>query len=412
MSKELLNFNNEPGTSAHIKVIGVGGGGGNAVNYMYHRGITDVGFMLCNTDSQALDNSPVETCVRLGDTLTEGRGAGNMPELGREAASESIDEIRALLEGTTDMVFITACMGGGTGTGAAPVIAEVCKELGILTIAVVTVPAKSEGRKRYNQAIEGVNQIKEHVDSLLVINNDKIREIYGNLPASQAFSKADEILATAVKGIAEIITLHGSINIDFADVSTVLKGSRVFIMGSGYAEGEGRAYRAVEEALESPLLDSNDIYGTDEILLNITSGTDEITIGEIGDIIEHLQDKAGDDANIIWGNGFDDSLGSKICVTIVATGFKTNPSEILQEQEKEPEQKVELEMTEEDQIFINEEADDTPVKSSDESKESGDKNDEIKNPVRKKSRKNSKKEGWLKRQFELLFEENSADFDA
>jgi cell division protein FtsZ len=257
-----------------------------------------------------------------------------------------------------------------------------------------------------------VNQIKEHVDSLLVINNDKIREIYGNLPASQAFSKADEILATAVKGIAEIITLHGSINIDFADVSTVLKGSRVFIMGSGYAEGEGRAYRAVEEALESPLLDSNDIYGTDEILLNITSGTDEITIGEIGDIIEHLQDKAGDDANIIWGNGFDDSLGSKICVTIVATGFKTNPSEILQEQEKEPEQKVELEMTEEDQIFINEEADDTPVKSSDESKESGDKNDEIKNPVRKKSRKNSKKEGWLKRQFELLFEENSADFDA
>jgi cell division protein FtsZ len=350
--------------------------------------------------------------VRLGDTLTEGRGAGNMPELGREAASESIDEIRALLEGTTDMVFITACMGGGTGTGAAPVIAEVCKELGILTIAVVTVPAKSEGSKRYNQAIEGVNQIKEHVDSLLVINNDKIREIYGNLPASQAFSKADEILATAVKGIAEIITLHGSINIDFADVSTVLKGSRVFIMGSGYAEGEGRAYRAVEEALESPLLDSNDIYGTDEILLNITSGTDEITIGEIGDIIEHLQDKAGDDANIIWGNGFDDSLGSKICVTIVATGFKTNPSEILQEQEKEPEQKVELEMTEEDQIFINEEADDTPVKSSDESKESGDKNDEIKNPVRKKSRKNSKKEGWLKRQFELLFEENSADFDA
>ncbi|MDA3816264.1 MAG: cell division protein FtsZ [Prolixibacteraceae bacterium] len=411
MSKELLNFNNEPGTAAHIKVIGVGGGGGNAVNYMCHRGITDVGFMLCNTDSQALDNSPVETCVRLGNTLTEGRGAGNMPELGREAAGESIDEIRALLEGTTDMVFITACMGGGTGTGAAPVIAEVCKELGILTIAVVTVPAKSEGRKRYNQAIEGVNQIKEHVDSLLVINNDKIREIYGNLPASQAFSKADEILATAVKGIAEIITLHGSINIDFADVSTVLTGSRVFIMGTGFAEGEGRAYKAVEEALESPLLDSNDIYGTDEILLNITSGTDEITIGEIGDVIEYLQEKAGDDANIIWGNGFDDSLGSKISVTIVATGFKTNPSEILQEQEKEPEQKVELEMPE-DKIFINEEEEDAPVASRDETKETGKKNNEKNNPVRKKSRKDSKKDGWLKRQFELFFEEKSADFDA
>ncbi|MBN1767315.1 MAG: cell division protein FtsZ [Prolixibacteraceae bacterium] len=410
MSEKLLNFSSKPGVAAQIKVIGVGGGGGNAVNYMFRKGITDVGFMLCNTDAQALENSPVELCVPLGGKITEGRGAGNMPELGRRAAEESIDQIRDLLENTTDMVFITACMGGGTGTGAAPVVAEVCKELGILTIAVVTVPAKAEGRKRYDQAIEGVNQIKQHVDSLLVINNDKIREIYGNLPASQAFSKADEILATAVKGIAEIITLHGSINIDFADVSTVLSGSRVFIMGTGYAEGEGRAMKAVEYALESPLLDSNDIYGTDEILLNITSGTDEITIGEIGNIIEYLQEKAGDDANIIWGNGFDDSLGTRISVTIVATGFKTNPSAILQEQEKEPEQKVALEISDE-QVFINEDVDEDSDLFETESKIQVSQ-DSLKEPLPKKTRKKeNKKDGWLKRQLDLFFEEKSVDMD-
>ena len=299
MTNELLNFNNEPNSAAQIKVIGVGGGGGNAVNYMYKKGITDVGFMLCNTDAQALANSPVPLQVQLGNHITEGRGAGNMPELGRQAAEESIDEIAALLQGNTDMVFITAGMGGGTGTGAAPVIARLCRELDILTIAVVTVPSKSEGNKRYNQALAGIEEIQQHVDSLLVINNEKIRLIYGDLPASKAFAKADEILATAVKGIAEIITLHGNINIDFADVSTVMSGSKVFIMGTGISEGDGRALKAVEAALESPLLDSNDIYGTGEILLNITSGIDEITIGEIGEIIEHLQDRAGDDANNI-----------------------------------------------------------------------------------------------------------------
>lgn len=412
MADELLNFKNESNSVAQIKVIGVGGGGGNAVNYMYRKGISDVGFVLCNTDAQALENSPVPVKVQLGDSLTEGRGAGNMPELGREAAEESEDEMISLLENTTDMVFITACLGGGTGTGAAPVIARICHELKILTIAVVTVPAKAEGRKRYQQALEGLDLIKPYVDSLLVINNEKIRSIYGNLPASQAFAKADEILATAVKGVAEIITLHGSINIDFADVSTVMSGSKVFIMGTGIAEGEGRSFCAVERALESPLLDSNDIFGTNEILLNITSGTDEITIGEIGEIIEYLQDKAGSEANIIWGNGYDETLGSQISVTIIATGFKTNPSSILQQQEKAPEEKIELETNDAD-IFPD---DDALIEEAGERKQASPEpsmQDEAtnKNPIRKQNNKKLKKENWLKRQLDLFFEEKSADLD-
>ncbi|MGF7140504.1 cell division protein FtsZ [Roseimarinus sediminis] len=412
MAEELLNFKNESNSVAQIKVIGVGGGGGNAVNYMYRKGISDVGFVLCNTDAQALENSPVPVKVQLGDSLTEGRGAGNMPELGREAAEESEDEIISLLENTTDMVFITACLGGGTGTGAAPVIARICHELKILTIAVVTVPAQAEGRKRYQQALEGLDLIKPYVDSLLVINNEKIRTIYGNLPASQAFAKADEILATAVKGVAEIITLHGSINIDFADVSTVMSGSKVFIMGTGIAEGEGRSFSAVERALESPLLDSNDIFGTNEILLNITSGTDEITIGEIGEIIEYLQEKAGSEANIIWGNGYDETLGQQISVTIIATGFKTNPSSILQQQETAPEEKIELETNDAD-IFPD---DDALVEEAGEKKQTSPEpsmQDEAtnKNPIRKQNNKKLKKENWLKRQLDLFFEEKSADLD-
>lgn len=412
MSEKLLNFNSEPNSAAQIKVIGIGGGGGNAVNYMYRKGITDVGFLLCNTDAQALANSPVPLKLQLGDSLTEGRGAGNMPELGQLAAEESIDEIKDLLQNTTDMVFITACMGGGTGTGAAPVIARICRELKILTIAVVTVPSKAEGRKRYDQAIKGVEEIQQHVDTLLVINNEKIRTIYGNLPASQAFSKADEILATAVKGIAEIITLHGNINIDFADVSTVMSGSKVFIMGTGLAEGEGRALDAVEKALESPLLDSNDIYGTNEILLNITSGEEEITIGEIGEIIEHLQNKAGSDANIIWGNGYDPQLGSQISVTIIATGFKTNPSAILQEKEKLPAEKVELE-TEKEELFLNDESESESKRVYKmEREEEQNYNEGIKKPISKKENKRKNKpETWLKRQLDLFFEEKSADLD-
>lgn len=408
MLEDLLQFNGDENATAQIKVIGVGGGGSNAVNHMFKQGIKDVGFIVCNTDAQALENSPVPLTIQLGAALTGGRGAGNMPELGRQAAEETISQIRSVLEGTTNMVFITAGMGGGTGTGAAPVIAEVCRDLNILSIAVVTIPSKMEGNRRYNQAILGVEQIREHVDSLLVINNDKIRDIYGNLPASQAFAKADEILATAVKGIAEIITLHGNINIDFADVSTVLTGSKVFIMGTGYAEGENRAMDAVDRALLSPLLDSNDIYGTSDVLLNITSGKNEVTIGEIGEIIEYLQDKAGSNANIIWGNGQDMQLENEICVTIIVTGFKTNPSAILQNNNKEPEQVVELDP--EQNVFISDEAEE----SATEEITNNDSNSELrKDPIRKKETKTKKKsEGWLKRQLDLFFDDDkSADLD-
>ncbi len=407
MSETLLHFTTEPNCTAQIKVLGVGGGGGNAVNYMYNKGIAGVGFVVCNTDSQALINSPVPVTVQLGNEITQGRGAGNMPELGRQAAEESVDQLNALLENTTDMVFITAGMGGGTGTGAAPVIADLCKKLNILTIAVVTVPSKSEGPKRYDQAIEGVNEIKQHVDSLLVINNDKIREIYGNLPASQAFAKADEIVATAVKGVAEIITLHGSINIDFADVSTVMTGSEIFIMGIGTASGENRAHLAVDNALESPLLDSNDIFGTKDILLNITSGANEITIGEIGEIIEYLQDKAGDDANIIWGNGFDKSLTDEVCVTIIATGFKTNPSELLQENQEKHEIEFEIQQQE---IFISDELKEGDV--NEKIAQADDEKIKAKTTIKKETkRKKKKNETWLKRQLDLFFEENSSELE-
>ncbi|MDA3930646.1 MAG: cell division protein FtsZ [Prolixibacteraceae bacterium] len=406
MSEELLDFNCEPNSTALIKVIGVGGGGSNAVNYMFRKGITDVGFVVCNTDAQALENSPVPITVQLGESITAGRGAGNMPELGEQAAEENIDTVKGILSNSTQMVFITAGMGGGTGTGAAPVIARMCREMDILTIAVVTVPAKAEGKKRYEQALAGVERIREHVDSLLVINNEKIRDIYGNLPASQAFAKADEILSTAVKGIAEIITLHGNINIDFADVSTVMSGSKVFIMGTGEAEGENRAIHAVEAALESPLLDSNDISGTNEILLNITSGQEEITIGEIGEIIEYLQEKAGSNANIIWGNGYDTDLGNEVCVTLIATGFKTNPSAILQAIDKEPKEFIQFDVKEEG-VFINDELE----KEEEELKSEPVRKDTISKPMRKKKTKKANSEPWLKRQFDLFFEEKSADLD-
>lgn len=418
MSVELLDFGADTNQSAEIKVIGVGGGGSNAVNYMYRKGIAGVGFVVCNTDAQAIRNSPVPIAIQLGETLTQGRGAGNMPEMGERAAIENIEQIKAILAENTHMVFITACMGGGTGTGAAPVIARMAREMNILTIAVVTVPSKAEGRKRYEQALEGVEKIKEHVDSLLVINNEKIREIYGNLPASQAFSKADEILTTAVKGVAEIITLHGNINIDFADVHTVMSQSKVFLMGTGYAEGKGRAMMAVEEALESPLLDSNDIFGTREILLNITSCDDEITIGEIGEIIGHLQERAGSSANIIWGNGYDPNLGSKICVTIIATGFILNPSEVMQE--KAPEEHITLDLDKEP-VYVYEEpgpllqpepfvASQAPIaqpqpvtKKMAAPVTSGN----TIHDTKRKREKETKIDNWFMRQFNSLFEEDS-----
>ncbi|WP_347838644.1 cell division protein FtsZ [uncultured Draconibacterium sp.] len=330
MTEELANFQFPKAASSIIKVIGVGGGGCNAVNHMFEEGIKGVDYIICNTDSQALDNSPVPVKIQLGTTLTEGRGAGNKPEKGAEAARENYEDLKQVLQDNTKMLFIAAGMGGGTGTGAAPVIASLARELNILTIAVVTIPSPAEGNKRRNQAQEGIDKMAEYVDSMLVISNDRLHHIYGDLPASQAFKMADNIVATAVKGVAEIITVHGNVNIDYTDVETVMQKSEVFIMGTGFATGEGRAMDAVQAALESPLLDSNDIYGTKNILLNIISGSEEIRIGEIGEIIETLQEKAGQEADIIWGNGYDERLGDKISVTILATGFDTNPNRELQ----------------------------------------------------------------------------------
>lgn len=330
MTEELVNFQFPKASSSIIKVIGVGGGGCNAVNHMCEEGIQGVDYIICNTDSQALDISIVPVKIQLGVTLTEGRGAGNQPEMGEEAARENYEDLKNVLKDNTKMLFIAAGMGGGTGTGAAPVIASLARELDILTIAVVTIPSPAEGKKRYGQAMEGIKKLGEYVDSMLVISNQRLHNIYGDLPTRQAFKMADNIITTAVKGVAEIITVHGNVNIDYADVKTVMQKSNVFIMGTGYASGEGRAMEAVNLALESPLLDSNDILGTKNILLNIISGKQEITIGEIGEIIETLQDRAGQEAEIIWGNGYDESLGDKISVTILATGFITNPNKTLQ----------------------------------------------------------------------------------
>ena len=330
MAEEFVNFQLPESSSSIIKVIGAGGGGCNAVNHMFEEGIKGVDYIICNTDAQALENSPVSVKIQLGTTLTEGRGAGNKPEMGEQAARENYEDLKRVLQDNTKMLFIAAGMGGGTGTGAAPVIASLARELDILTIAVVTIPSAAEGRKRYDQAQGGIEKMKRYVDSMLVISNDRLHNIYGDLPASQAFKMADNIVSTAVKGIAEIITVHGNVNIDFTDVQTVMQKSEVFIMGTGFSTGEGRAMEAVSEALESPLLDSNDIFGTRNILLNIISGSEEIRIGEIGEIIETLQEKAGQEADIIWGNGYDDRLGDKISVTILATGFDTNPNRVLQ----------------------------------------------------------------------------------
>ena len=337
MSNEIMNFDLTVNSGSIIKVIGVGGGGGNAVNHMYYQGIRDVDFMVCNTDAQALINSPVPFKVQLGSSLTEGRGAGNKPETGRDSAIENIEDVKKVLRNNTKMVFITAGMGGGTGTGAAPVIAAAARELGILTVGIVTIPFRNEGRRRIKQAVEGIAAMESHVDSLLVINNERIREMYGDSKISDAFAKADNILTTAAKGIAEIITVPGYINVDFADVETVMRNSGVALMGTGVASGVSRALIAVEQALNSPLLNNNDIMGARNILLNITSGIEEITMDEIGEITDYVQEKAGNSADLIWGNGVDESMGDKISVTIIATGFSTSsiPEMVInQNQEK------------------------------------------------------------------------------
>lgn len=324
MVEEIMNFDLPVERSSIIKVIGIGGGGSNAVNHMFQQGIKDVNFVVCNTDAQALNSSPVPVKIQIGEALTEGRGAGNKPDIGRQAAIENLDNVMDAISSNTKMVFITAGMGGGTGTGAAPVIAKAAREAGILTVGIVTIPFRFEGYQRINQAIDGINELKEYVDSLLVINNEKLREIHGDLKLSEAFSRADDILAIAAKGIAEIITVHGYVNVDFADVETVMTDSGVAIMGSGTSKGENRAVCAIEEALNSPLLNSNDITGAKSILLNIASGENEISMDEVGEITDFVNSVAADDVLIIWGTSIDSVLEDSISVTIIATGFESN----------------------------------------------------------------------------------------
>ncbi|MDP4183888.1 MAG: cell division protein FtsZ [Bacteroidota bacterium] len=404
-----------------IKVIGVGGAGCNAVNHMFRMGVHEVDFVVCNTDIQSLGTSPVPLKVELGASLNGGRGAGNMPELGEQSAIESMDALKQILEDSTRMLFITAGMGGGTGTGATPVIAKLAKDLGILTIAVVTLPSPVEGKRRYNQALEGVEKLRTAVDSILVIRNEKLHTVYGDLTASQAFSKADDVLATTVKGIAELITLNGNINIDFSDVYTVMKRSGTFIMGTGYAEGEGRAVKAAKMAIEFPLLENNDLTGAKNILINIISGEDEVKMAEIGIILEFMQQSAGMEADIIWGNSIDKNLGKKICIAILATGFKkdqfSSPSkkEVIKEtmtdtlglikkddhlilQEEKPNRDREAD---EEVIFEI----DRPTSENKASQY----NSEQYNKQHKDNKAESLTDNWFLRQFNTLFEENETE---
>jgi cell division protein FtsZ len=321
MPLDILDFG-EPEKNSIIKVIGVGGGGGNAVNHMYREGIHDVSFVLCNTDNQALNDSPVPVHIQLGK---EGLGAGNKPEKARQAAEESLEDVTAMLNDGTKMAFITAGMGGGTGTGAAPVIARVSKELGILTVGIVTIPFRFEGDRKIDQALDGVEEMSKHVDALLVINNERLREIYPDLTVLDAFGKADDTLSVAARSIAEIITVHGIINLDFNDVKTVLKDGGVAIMSTGYGEGEGRVKHAIEDALNSPLLNDNDIYNSKKILLSITFSNERgesqtLTMDEMNDVNDFMG-RFGSEFELKWGLAVDPELGKKVKVTILATGF-------------------------------------------------------------------------------------------
>ena len=354
-----------------MKVMGVGGGGSNAVNYMYKQGIKGVDFIVCNTDSQALEESPVPNKIQLGVNLTEGLGAGANPEIGKLAALESYEELKNLLETQTKMLFITAGMGGGTGTGAAPIIAEMAKEFDILTVGIVTIPFNFEGKNRELQAIKGLEKLKRSVDSLIIINNNKLREVYGNLGFKEGFSKADEVLATAAKGVAQVITHHYTQNIDLKDAKTVLSNSGTAIMGSSTASGSNRANEAVIKALDSPLLNDNKIEGSKNVLLLIISGSDEITIDEIGEINEHIQNETGNSANIIMGVGEDLDLGNNISVTVIATGFGDEKQQSLVSSETkkviytlDEDHPFEKKLIEED---LDEETEITEDKSNDES---------------------------------------------
>lgn len=321
MDEEILDFQFPRRTQTIIKVIGVGGGGGNAVNHMYSEGIHDVSFALCNTDNQALCESPVQTRVQLGRKTTEGLGAGNRPEVAKTAAEESREDIEKLLNDGTRMVFITAGMGGGTGTGAAPTVARIAKEMGILTVGIVTIPFVFEGRKKIIQALKGVEEIAKNVDALLVINNERLIDIYSDLTIPNAFAKADDTLTIAAKGIAEIITVHGHINLDFADVKTILKDGGVAIMSSGYGEGETRVEDAIRNALHSPLLNNNDVFDAKKILFNIYSGEDNPLIVEEMEAVANFMKQFGPEIEVIWGTATEKDLGAKVKITLLATGF-------------------------------------------------------------------------------------------
>ena len=318
----IFDLDRRPNDGTIIKVLGVGGGGSNAVTHMFRQNIVGVDFAICNTDAQALNLSPVPTKIHLGPELTGGRGAGSKPEVGREACEESVHEVAKFLADDCQMLFVTAGMGGGTGTGAAPIVARVAQEMGILTVGIVTLPFVFEGRTRIRNGIDGLMELKKHVDALVVVSNDKLRLIHADMPMREAFGQADNVLTTAARGIAEIITRPGYVNVDFEDVNTVLRNSGVAIMGIGYADGEGRASAAVDQALSSPLLEDNNISGAQNILLNICAGTVEATMDEIDQITSFVQDEAGSEANLIWGTCYDETLEEGISVTVIATGFQ------------------------------------------------------------------------------------------
>ena len=347
---EIVQFDFPTDSPKIIKVIGVGGGGGNAVNHMYREGIHDVTFVLCNTDNQALAESPVPVKLQLGRSITQGLGAGNRPERARDAAEESIDDIKEQLNDGTKMVFITAGMGGGTGTGAAPVIARIAKEMDILTVGIVTIPFIFEGEKKIIQALDGVERIDQHVDALLVINNERLREIYADLTFMNAFGKADDTLSIAAKSIAEIITMRGTVNLDFADVKTILKDGGVAIMSTGFGEGENRVTKAIDDALHSPLLNNNDIFNAKKVMLNVSfCPTSELMMEEMNEIHEFMS-KFREGVEVIWGVAVDNSLDTKVKITVLATGFGVEDvpgMDTLHEARSQEEEERQLQLEEE-----------------------------------------------------------------
>ena len=347
---EIVQFDFPTDSPKIIKVIGVGGGGGNAVNHMYREGIHDVTFVLCNTDNQALAESPVPVKLQLGRSITQGLGAGNRPERARDAAEESIDDIKEQLNDGTKMVFITAGLGGGTGTGAAPVIARIAKEMDILTVGIVTIPFIFEGEKKIIQALDGVERIAQHVDALLVINNERLREIYADLTFMNAFGKADDTLSIAAKSIAEIITMRGTVNLDFADVKTILKDGGVAIMSTGFGEGENRVTKAIDDALHSPLLNNNDIFNAKKVMLNVSfCPTSELMMEEMNEIHEFMS-KFREGVEVIWGVAVDNSLDTKVKITVLATGFGVEDvpgMDTLHEARSQEEEERQLQLEEE-----------------------------------------------------------------